>query len=204
LKFTDKGEVDFDFLKEEKVCEILKTFFPSAAFKLLDECVSTQTEIKNEITNFPERPFLMIAREQSDGFGRFGRKFYSPRGGLWFSFFAPSGGRLLDENCAIIMAEKIKNALAGKFSLNIKTKEPNDIVTPDGRKLAGIIVAKLYSGNECTGAVSGVGINVNNETYFDGVEAVSLRELTGGAVLPGDVLQLCLQSIASLVYDKKK
>ncbi len=196
--------MDFDFLKEKKVSEILKVVFPAAVFKLLDECLSTQTEIKKEIKAFPERPFLVIAHKQTDGVGRFGRKFYSPRGGLWFSFFVPASTRLLDENCSIQTAEKIKDGLSVKFSLNIKTKEPNDIVTPDGRKLAGIIVTKIYSGSECAGAVIGAGINVNNDIDFDGVEAVSLRELTHGAVLIDDVLKICLQSIASLVYDKGK
>ena len=196
--------MDSDSLKEKKVSEILKVVFPSAVFKLLDECVSTQTEIKKEIKAFPESPFLMIARRQSGGAGRFGRKFYSPRGGLWFSFFVPASLRLLDENCAISVARKIKDAIAVKFSRAIKTKEPNDIVASDGRKLAGIIVTKIYSGSECAGAVIGVGINVKNKVDFDGVAAVSLNELTGGAVSIEAVFKICLQSIASLVYDKDK
>ena len=196
--------MDSDSLKEKKVSDSLKEVFPAAAFKLQDECVSTQTEIKKEIKSFPGKPFLVIARAQSDGAGRFGRKFYSPKGGLWFSFFVPAATRLLDEDCAIAVAGKIKEGLSSKLDIDIKTKEPNDIVTPDGRKLAGIIVTKIYSGSECTGAVIGVGINVNNDVDFDGVDAVSLRELTGAAVSIETVLKICLQSIASLVYDKDK
>ena len=45
---------------------------------------------------------------------------------------------------------------------------------------------------------------MNNDVDFDGVEAVSLRELTGAAVSIEAVLKICLQSIASLVYDKDK
>ncbi|MEA2082498.1 MAG: biotin--[acetyl-CoA-carboxylase] ligase [Elusimicrobiota bacterium] len=191
-------------LQEKKVSEILKAVFPSAAFKLLDECLSTQTAIRDEIRALPGRPYLVIARSQSDGAGRFGRKFHSPPGGLWFSFFVPSSLRLLDGNCAIEVASKIKDGLSLKLSVDVSTKEPNDIVTSDGRKLAGIIVTRIYSGSECAGAVIGAGINVNNDTDFDGVEAVSLSELTGGAVSIEAVLQVCLQSMASLVYDKEK
>jgi len=202
LKFSSKDGADFNEIREDKVRDILKRFFPSSGLKILDECVSTQTAVREEIKTCPGRPLLIVARSQSGAFGRFGRKFHSPPGGLWFSFFVPSSLALLNEDCAIKAAEKIKDSLEEELSLDLGTKEPNDIVTPSGSKLAGIIVTGLYSGSKCVGAVLGAGININNDTDFDGVDAASLRELTGASVRLEDILRLCLQSIASLVYDK--
>ena len=202
MKFSAEDNTRSNEISEERVRDIIKTFFPSAESRILEECVSTQTAVKEAVKACPGRPLLIVARSQSGAFGRFGRKFYSPPGGLWFSFFVPSSLALLNEDCALVVAEKIKDKLSSALSLELATKEPNDIVTPSGHKLAGIIVTGIYRGSECLGSVIGLGLNVNNDTAFDGVDAISLREIKGGYVFIEDIWRLCLQSIASLVYDK--
>jgi BirA family biotin operon repressor/biotin-[acetyl-CoA-carboxylase] ligase len=202
LKSEFDGNPDFNALRKSKVGAIVNQFFPGTAVRLFEECVSTQSAAGNAVKSRADKALLFVASSQSGGFGRFGRKFYSPPGGLWFSFFAPSSLALLDEDCAVRVAEKVRSRLAEAFSLNLRTKEPNDIVTPSGGKLAGVIVTAIYRGAERRGVIIGMGMNVNNGTDFDGVDAVSLRELTGGPVGLEHVLRLCLQSIAALVYDK--
>lgn len=202
MKSESDERPDFNTLSDGNVRDIVKKIFPDADFQLLEKCVSTQTSVREALKCQPAQALLIIARSQSGGFGRFGRKFYSPPGGLWLSFFVPSSMAALDENCAIKAAEKLKERLAEELSLTLRTKEPNDIVTAAGSKLAGIIVTGIYRGSECLGSVIGVGMNVNNDTDFDAVNAASLKGLSGEPVRLEYVLQLCLQSIAALVYDK--
>ncbi len=38
---------------------------------------------------------------------------------------------------------------------------PNDLVTPDGRKVAGLLIESQVTGDRLTGAVLGMGLNVN-------------------------------------------
>ncbi len=76
-------------------------------------------------------------------------------------------------------------------AVRIGIKWPNDLVAPDGRKLAGVLAeADLTSGSPGSPApiVVGVGINVNWPAVDEDLPtelrgtAVSLRQLTGGPV----------------------
>jgi len=188
-------------VKKHFVRKILLRHFQKAVCVIKDKCPSTHSEIKKAISKNPEVPVLLLAGEQTAGYGRFGRKFFSPRGGLWFSLFIPGKNAIAGENTALVVAGKVKEALNRKYRLKLKIKKPNDIVAVDGRKLAGVLVTKRYRGSKFTGGIIGIGINVNNRTDFEGVAAVSLKELIGGEVSVKEVLEECLQCMTFLVYD---
>jgi BirA family biotin operon repressor/biotin-[acetyl-CoA-carboxylase] ligase len=56
-------------------------------------------------------------------------------------------------------------------------KWPNDIYWRD-RKAGGILIENLYRSNEWKFAVVGIGININ-QTSFNGINAVSVKQITG-------------------------
>jgi BirA family transcriptional regulator, biotin operon repressor / biotin---[acetyl-CoA-carboxylase] ligase len=62
-------------------------------------------------------------------------------------------------------------------------KWPNDVVSADGRKVAGLLLETVTSGTRLTGAVLGIGINVNwlGEEMPDEIaeRATSLASLAG-------------------------
>jgi len=186
-------------LKKTALNKILRKIFPDAQLVVKSKCVSTQAEIKKIIRKNPAKGILFIAGEQKGGYGRFGRKFFSPPGGLWFSLFIPQRKNEFSADLAIKVASYIKKRLNKKFHLHLKTKKPNDIISSDGRKLAGILVTKIFKGLIPQGAIIGVGLNVNNDTDFDAVDAVSLAELLGKTVPLEEALEVCLQSIADIV-----
>jgi len=186
---------------DKKLKETFERYFPEGFFIFKKQCSSTQSEIKKIIFRKPEIPILCLASEQKTGYGRFGRKFFSPPGGLWFSLFIPAIHAIGGKDVALVVADRIKKALNRKYRLNLKIKKPNDIISGDGRKMAGILVTKKYSGSKFTGEIIGVGININNRTDFEGINAVALKELTGRDGSIREVLKKCLQSITFLVYD---
>ncbi|MFH1958403.1 MAG: biotin--[acetyl-CoA-carboxylase] ligase [bacterium] len=188
-------------LSGKKLKETFKSSFPEGIFVFRKRCLSTQSEIKKIISKKPEIPVLFLSAEQKTGYGRFGRKFFSPQGGLWFSLFIPAKRAIAGADTALVVADRIRKALNRKYSLKLKIKKPNDIISGDGRKMAGMLVTKKYRGSKFTGEIIGIGINVNNRTDFEGINAVALKELIGRDGSIGEVLKECLQCMTSLVYD---
>lgn len=125
-------------------------------------------------------PFAVVAKRQTAGTGRKGRAWSSPPGGLWLTLTVELP-RV--EGLSIFAAIPVLRALE-PYLPSIKTKWPNDIVTPDGRKIGGILteVASL--------AYIGIGLNVNNAIPLDLVgQAVSLADLTGSPLSLDSLLE---------------
>lgn len=125
-------------------------------------------------------PFVVVAQQQTAGAGRKGRAWSSPPGGLWFTL-AVESPRV--EGLSIFAAIPVLRVLE-TYLPSINTKWPNDIVTPDGKKIGGILteVAGL--------AYIGIGLNVNNAIPLDlAGRAVSLAALTGLPLAHDGLLQ---------------
>ncbi|MBC7318804.1 biotin--[acetyl-CoA-carboxylase] ligase [Candidatus Bipolaricaulota bacterium] len=89
---------------------------------------------------------LVLAERQTFGRGRHGRRWESPPGNLYFSVLLEDTDNLLPLRAGLALAEAAEVGVL---------KWPNDLLAPDGRKLAGILV-------EAQGkrVFLGVGINV--------------------------------------------
>lgn len=61
---------------------------------------------------------------------------------------------------------------------DVSIKWPNDLYWCD-RKTGGILIENIYHGNEWKYAVAGIGINVNQTSFPDGINAVSIKQVTG-------------------------
>jgi BirA family biotin operon repressor/biotin-[acetyl-CoA-carboxylase] ligase len=144
----------------------------------IDELDSTMLHARR-LASEVSPPFVVIAKRQTAGAGRKGRAWSSPPGGLWLTLTVESP-RV--EGLSIFAAIPILRALELYFP-SIKTKWPNDIVTPDGRKIGGILT-------EVAGpAYIGIGLNVNNAIPEELVgQAVSLADLTGSPLSLDDLL----------------
>jgi BirA family biotin operon repressor/biotin-[acetyl-CoA-carboxylase] ligase len=59
-----------------------------------------------------------------------------------------------------------------------RIKWPNDIYWRD-RKAAGILIENVIQGEDWHWAVVGIGMNVNQTKFADGIHAVSLKQITG-------------------------
>ena len=82
---------------------------------------------------------VVVAEEQTGGRGRLGRRWYSPRGGLWMSVVLRprlETGRTHLLNIAGALA--VRDAVRSSYGVNAYLKWPNDVLV-GGRKLACLL-----------------------------------------------------------------
>ena len=128
------------------------------------------TSTNDEILNEKQDDTLMIAFSQSNGKGRYGRKFFSPENGLYFSY-------LLDEEMTFqqsqfitpIMGIVVSYAIDEIFGVNTSIKWVNDILL-DGKKICGILTECKVEKNVCHDIVVGVGINVYKSDFPEDIK----------------------------------
>lgn len=104
---------------------------------------------------------VVVADVQSRGRGRLGRRWRSPKGGLWFSLVLrppATGFRLGLLGLAAGLA--VARALQAVCGLRAKLKWPNDVVVGD-RKIAGVLSEAVFLGDALKYVVLGVGVNTN-------------------------------------------
>jgi BirA family biotin operon repressor/biotin-[acetyl-CoA-carboxylase] ligase len=84
------------------------------------------------------------------------------------------------------LATALATASACRSLVPVELKWPNDVVAPDGAKLAGLLIETMADGERLTGAVLGIGINVNwtrDEMPAEiASRATSLADLSGAHV----------------------
>ena len=152
---------------------------PLGEVKYFDSIGSTNTEALAWATNDARDLSLVIADEQTAGRGRLDRKWFTPLGtALAFSLIVhptPEEEPFLTRIVGLA-ALAIVDALQAR-SLTAQIKWPNDVLL-NGRKVAGILVESVWSGEEVDYVVIGIGINVLK-----------------GAVPPADLLQFPATSL---------
>lgn len=133
--------------------------YPEISIEVVDETGSTNADLMCRAKNL-NTPTLLVARHQTAGKGRAGRRWVStPDGVLTFSLaweFAVGGQALLGLPLAVgvALAERLI-----QLGVPAKLKWPNDILK-DSKKLAGILV-ESQTGNQGTSwAIIGVGLNL--------------------------------------------
>ena len=124
-----------------------------------DSTDSTQ----NQALKMAEEPendgAIIVAEKQTGGRGRSGRKWVSPKGGIWFSVILhPRFDISVTTLFPIASALALSIALEKTFKISPELKWPNDI-TIKGKKLAGMLVDVSLESNKIENLVLGVGIN---------------------------------------------
>lgn len=109
---------------------------------------------------------VVSADAQTSGRGRRGRTWHSPEGGLYLSYLVRDAGdlprpALLTLAAGVAAARAIREATG----LDARLKWPNDVVTDEGRKLAGILAEASGAGSRLEFAVIGIGVNVAAATF---------------------------------------
>lgn len=106
---------------------------------------------------------LIIAEKQTSGKGRLGRKWISPKGGIWLSIILhPKFDMSVITLFPIASALALSNAIEKTLNIKSELKWPNDI-TINGKKIAGMLVDASIESNKIENMILGVGINYNVE-----------------------------------------
>lgn len=124
---------------------------------------------------------LVLAEKQTSGRGRFGRRWLSPGGGLWFSLIFMTNIRPKElPNLTLIAAFSISEALMDTYGIGIDIKWPNDLYYGE-HKLGGIL-SELKKEGILQIIILGVGINVNiDDKTLGGLDnmATSIQKILG-------------------------
>jgi BirA family biotin operon repressor/biotin-[acetyl-CoA-carboxylase] ligase len=130
-------------------------------------------------------PYAVVAAEQSGGLGRDGRRWESPRGGLWMTVAWPC--RRLDlagRGIALAVGLAVRDGIQTVTGINCQIKWPNDLLI-EGRKVCGIL-CQADTGLSPPVVFLGIGVNVNLKSQDLGpslrTPAVSLMEAVGKPV----------------------
>jgi len=137
-----------------------------------------------------EKEFVVVAEEQTKARGRFGRAWYSPKGGLWVTHVMKGFEAERVPDLTLANALAIRKALE-KY-VNAKIRWPNDVVVND-KKIAGVLVEAIARGDKATAFV-GFGVDTNVTEFPKDVRATSVL-LETGKLLDNDELMFEIISL---------
>ncbi len=122
---------------------------------------------------------VVLADKQTHGHGKGSRKWYSPEGGLWFSFSLKGLSSRATPELYVELLDLVQSILE-EYGVETSVSRPNDLVVK-GKKISGMLIeerGRFY--------IVGIGINVNNEAAGlpDSVKehSITMKEVTGKEV----------------------
>ncbi|HEX9840220.1 MAG TPA: biotin--[acetyl-CoA-carboxylase] ligase [Anaerolineales bacterium] len=176
---------------------------PIGKIRYFDSIGSTNDEALAWAANDAKDLSLVIADEQTAGRGRLDRKWFTPPGtALAFSLIlrpSPAERPHLSRMVGLAALSVTDSLLARGLSPEIKW--PNDILL-NGRKVAGILIESVWSGEDIDCIVIGMGVNILKSAVPDtgmlSFPATSLEEALGYPVERTEVLHDILAALIVL------
>jgi len=151
-------ESNTDMLLPWEVTSELKTKTFGKNVYYFNSIDSTQNQAMNMALDV-EDGTVIIAEKQTSGKGRQGRKWISPKGGIWFSIILhPKFDISVITLFPLASSLALSNAIEKSMGISSELKWPNDI-TIKGKKVAGMLVDATLESNKIEKLILGVGIN---------------------------------------------
>jgi len=126
-----------------------------------DSVDSTQSQAMKMVNESKKEGTIVIAEKQTGGRGRSGRKWVSPKGGIWFSIILHPKFDISNTTLFPIASSlALSIAIQKTCKVSTELKWPNDL-TIKGKKLAGMLIDASFESNKIENLVLGVGINFN-------------------------------------------
>lgn len=168
---------------------LLRTRHPPVDLLWFPEIDSTNAEAERQLAAGRPTPFVVMARRQSLGRGRFGRVWHSAgHGNLYASFaFRPhlEPGRM--NTFTLWMGANLCELVANFCRIQPGIKWPNDLYF-DGRKFGGMLTEARIDADQIRDLVFGLGLNVNHPP--DSLPAPLSRQATSLAACTGQPVDL--------------
>ena len=137
----------------------LKTKIIGKQAYYFDSVDSTQNQALKMAQDVANNGTVIVAAKQTEGRGRDGRKWESPKGGIWISIILhPKFDISITTLFPIASSLALAIAIEKVFSIKPELKWPNDL-TIKGKKVAGMLVDVSLESNKIENLVLGVGIN---------------------------------------------
>lgn len=151
-------------------------------------------------------PVCIQANEQTSGRGQRGASWISnPGENLTFSVLFPKPTIKIQDQFILSAGIGLAILIALKELKinNLKLKWPNDIMAAN-LKIGGILIENILNNGSIGAAIIGIGINVN-QIYFPGLsKASSLNLVAGRSFEIGQVRDLILKNIESILLNLKE
>ena len=167
---------------------------------------STQDQLK-ELSKTNEEGLIVVSGNLTQARGRFGRKFYTNNGGLYFSILLKPqldlfASRIITLAASISLAESIYILTDLKPSV----KWPNDLLL-NGFKFSGIL-SEVYNFNNSNNLLLGIGVNVNFNKNKLPLEiqpfSTTLKDIYGKNLSKIDLLTEFLKNFNGMYVSLKK
>lgn len=160
-------------LSQTKISEILQSKDFVCDVTVLQTVDSTNTEAKRlAATIDDDKPRLILAESQTNGKGRMGRSFYSPKStGLYMSYMYTPKTDFADSVTVTAAASvAVVRAIETLTNLSPKIKWVNDIYI-DSKKVCGILTEAVTG--QTVKIIVGIGINITTEVFPDNVSKIA-------------------------------
>ncbi len=163
-----------DILSAEELNSIRKTKWIGSSIVYLDVTDSTNIQAKRLAEEGAPHGTLVVAGRQQSGRGRRGKAWESPaHDGIFMTLllrpaFLPQQASMLTIVAAIAVAKAVRTALR----LPATVKWPNDILLNE-KKICGILTELSTEIDSINHIVIGVGINVSNQRFPDGIADIA-------------------------------
>ncbi len=177
----------------------IDSLFFGAKHYHFSEIDSTNKYALNLISkSLPPEGTIISADFQTQGRGQYGRSWTSESTKnllssiILYPQFLPANEQF---SLSKAMALAVQNCLNSfLYSKDIRIKWPNDIYCGQ-KKIGGILIQNMLSGNKITSSVIGIGINVNQESFPDDIVATSIFLELGIGVDKKELLDILLIDI---------
>ncbi len=146
----------------------------------------------------PPPATLVVALQQTHGRGRRGRHWSSPRAkGVYASWILPLSNRRELVTLPLLVGVGLADGLSAILDEECRLKWPNDLMV-GGRKIGGILIESLATGDDGLLAIVGFGVN-NSQTRDElPVKAATSIELeTGGAPILAELTGRLVDAVAA-------
>jgi len=151
-----------DIYEEVKDLEHLRTKVLGRPLLITEDTASTNDDAKLLADeNLLGHGAVLLSRTQSRGKGRLGRRWASPRGGVFMSIILqPDLPPAQVPGLSLAVGYSVARALRESFDLDAKIKWPNDVLV-SGRKICGVLCEMKAEQDRVHYVVAGIGVNAN-------------------------------------------
>ncbi len=190
-------------IKVGKLQEGLKTRLVGKYIFFAKEVASTNEWAKGLVELGAPEGTVAVAETQTAGRGRLGRKWISPKGGLWLSLiFRPTLKPSETVKLVFLASLAVAEVLRELYGLKAETKWPNDVLV-DGRKVCGILSEMKTVGEKVDYTIIGIGVNANIDVEKGFPEelretATSIQRALGRKIDLEELFRALLEKVESL------
>ena len=167
---------------------------------LHEEVASTNDEVKRALEAGEPEGLVVRALRQVSGYGRQGRSWTSPEGGLYCSLLLrPQVAPRELPTLSLVVGMAVRRALVALAGARaeeaVRIKWPNDVVLK-GKKVSGTLTEMSTEIDYINHVVIGAGINVNQDTFSDDIKATasSLKLELGKSVKRSELIAAVMKS----------